>query len=203
MNDSNPSCHLVTLSPLRRAIVIIKSMTLSLKCTCGVRLDIPENFAGQQITCPDCQHPVAVPRNDPALIKTSGLALTSLMLALVGAFTVVGTALAVVFGVLALIHLRHRPDAITGKRYAIAGIVLGVVLTATTLAAYSSVEQFGLPHLMGQSVLVQQTGLRWAENHPSANEENFSDRPAVGTLGLPQRASSEGRARQCPGGPQH
>src|SRR5438309_45951 len=99
-------------------------MTLSLKCNCGVRLDIPENFAGQQITCPDCQHPVEVPRADPALIKTSGLALASLLLALVGAFTVVGTMLAVLVGVAALVHVRRRPDAVTGAGYALAGIAL-------------------------------------------------------------------------------
>jgi len=126
-------------------------MTLSLKCTCGVRLDIPEDFAGKQLTCPDCQHPIAVPRSDPALIKTSGLALASLLLALVGAFTVIGTLLAVVFGVLALAHLRRHPETITGKPYALAGIGLGIVFTMVTVTAYSFVEQLGLRNLMGQA----------------------------------------------------
>ncbi len=126
-------------------------MTLSLKCTCGVRLDIPENFAGQQITCPDCQHPVAVPRSDPALIKTSGLALASLLLALVGAFTVVGTVLAVLVGLAALVHVRRHREAVTGERYAVAGIVLGVLLTVATLYAYHAAEGWGLRNLMGQA----------------------------------------------------
>src|SRR5436305_11951345 len=126
-------------------------MTLSLKCTCGVRLDVPENFAGQQLTCPDCQHPIAVPRADPALIKTSGLALASLLLALVGAFTILGTVLAVVLGTLALVHIRRRPEAVTGKGYAVAGMALGIVLTAATLIAYSSAERLGLRNLMGRA----------------------------------------------------
>jgi hypothetical protein len=152
-------------------------MTLSLKCTCGVRLDVPENFAGQQITCPDCQHPVAVPRNDPALIRTSGLALTALTLALVGAFTVVGTVLAVVLGVAALIHIRRQPEAVTGQRYAIVAILLGFVLTAATVAAYTSADRLGWRNLFGRAQWAGKLDYDGPKTIKRATERYSIDRP--------------------------
>src|SRR5262249_15018942 len=108
------------------------AMTISLTCTCGARLEIDETFAGQTVHCPDCQRPLTTPRPERAGALTSGVALTSLVLALVGAFTLLGTLLAVVFGALALRDIARRPDQVTGKGYAVAGIALGVFLTALT-----------------------------------------------------------------------
>jgi hypothetical protein len=121
-------------------------MTLSLTCACGARLEIDERFAGQQIHCPDCQRPLQAPAAPtPATTRrTSGLALCSLLLALVGAFTILGTVVAVLLGVAALLQIANRPDRLAGRGYALAGIVLGVVLTAGTLFAVTSVELFGL-----------------------------------------------------------
>jgi hypothetical protein len=122
-------------------------MTISLTCACGARLEIDETFAGQTVHCPDCQRPLTTPRPERAGVVTSGFALASLILALVGAFTLLGTLLAVVFGVLALRDVARRPEQVTGKGYAVAGIALGVFLTALTGFALTSTELFGLSNL--------------------------------------------------------
>jgi hypothetical protein len=126
-------------------------MTLSLTCACGVHLEVDETFAGQTITCPDCQRPLRVPAPDQAPLRTSGLAITSLILALVGAFTLLGTLLAVLLGALALAQINRRRDRLAGKGFAVAGIVLGLVLTGLGLFAYSPVELFGVDHLLRES----------------------------------------------------
>ena len=77
-------------------------MPLALTCTCGVHLEIDDKFAGQIVNRPDCGRAVQVPRTEASGRQTSGLALASIILALVGAFTVIGTVLAVLVGVLAL-----------------------------------------------------------------------------------------------------
>jgi hypothetical protein len=119
-------------------------MTISLTCACGVRLEIDESFAGQTITCPDCQRSIVAPKPEPEGLRTSGFALTSLTLALVGAFTVIGTLLAVVFGLLGLQSVRRAPERVTGRGFALAGIGLGVALTALTLLGLIRGELFGL-----------------------------------------------------------
>jgi hypothetical protein len=122
-------------------------MTISLTCACGARLEIDETFAGQTVHCPDCQRPLTTPRPERAGVLTSGFALASLTLALVGAFTLLGTVLAVAFGVLALRDIARRPEQVTGKGYAVAGIALGLLLTAITGFALTSTELFGLSNL--------------------------------------------------------
>jgi Domain of unknown function (DUF4190) len=125
------------------------SMTLSLTCSCGARLEIDEKFAGQTIQCPDCQQSLQAP--PPAARpprRTSGFAVASFVLALVGAFTLVGTLLAMVLGALALFDISRQRERVAGRGYAIAGIVLGAVLTALSLFVYIKVELFGLDGLM-------------------------------------------------------
>jgi hypothetical protein len=119
-------------------------MTISLTCACGARLEIDEAFAGQTINCPDCQRPLKTPRPERAGIQTSGFALTSLILALAGAFTLLGTVLAVVFGALGLRDIARRPEEVTGKGFAVAGIALGVALTAVTAFVLVTPEFFGV-----------------------------------------------------------
>jgi hypothetical protein len=122
-------------------------MAVSLTCGCGARLEIDDKFAGQTVYCPDCQRPLQAPKVEaaPAVgLRTSGLALTSFTLALVGAFTILGTLAAAILGAVALVHIARYPQRLTGKGYAVAGIVLGVVMTAGTVFALSSIELFGL-----------------------------------------------------------
>src|SRR5207302_8262451 len=118
-------CVSATMTSNRRGGEV---MTLSLTCTCGARLEIDDKFAGQPINCPDCQRALQAPAAKEATgRRTSGLALASILLALIGAFTVVGTLAAVVLGVLALLQIAGKPDRLAGKGYALAGILLGVL----------------------------------------------------------------------------
>src|SRR5205807_86574 len=142
-------CVSATMTSMRRGGEV---MTHSLTCTCGARLEIDDKFAGQPINCPDCQRALQAPAAKEATgRRTSGLALASILLALIGAFTVVGTLAAVVLGVLALLQIAGKPDRLAGKGYALAGILLGVLLTAGTLFAVTSLELFGLTAMMSDA----------------------------------------------------
>ena len=122
-------------------------MTLALTCTCGARLEIDEKFAGQTIACPDCNRPLATaPAATPP--KTSGLALASLLLALIGAFTLVGSLLAMAYGLWGLKQIRRTPEQIGGRRYARAGIVLGGIFTVLTLGLLWSRDFLKLDSLL-------------------------------------------------------
>ena len=123
-------------------------MTLAINCTCGAHLELDDRFAGQTIACPDCKKPLQAPSLTSPTLRTSGLALASLILALVGAFTVVGTIVAVVLGFVALRQIRRQPDLLTGKRFALAGMGAGAVLTAVSLFAYLKTDLFGLDRLL-------------------------------------------------------
>jgi hypothetical protein len=126
-------------------------MPFAVTCGCGARLEIDDRFAGQVIHCPDCQSPLPATGPNPARRRTSGLALASIILALAGAFTIVGTVAAIFVGGLALIQLSRNPGRLAGKGYAVAGIVVGALMTAGTVFALSSVEIFGLTALVAEA----------------------------------------------------
>jgi hypothetical protein len=115
-------------------------MTLSLTCKCGARLDIDEKFAGQLVHCPDCNLPLDTGPPPTKATRTSDLALASLLLALIGAFTIVGTIAAVACGFLALAQIRRAKGEIGGMRFARAGIALGSAFTLVTAALLWSTE---------------------------------------------------------------
>jgi hypothetical protein len=123
-------------------------MALSLTCSCGAFLEVDDKFAGQQINCPDCQAALQVPPLHRVVTRTSGFAIASLVLALVGAFTVVGTLAAIGFGTLALRQIRKRPEEVAGRSFALAGIVLGVVLTLLSVGAYTFSDRLNLDALL-------------------------------------------------------
>jgi hypothetical protein len=125
-------------------------MTLSLTCACGVHLEVDETFAGQTINCPDCQRQLRVPAANRVPRRTSGLAIASLVLALVGAFTVVAPLVAALLGGIALAAIKGQRDRLAGKGFAVAGVVCGLVFAGLGLFAYSSVELFGLDSLLRQ-----------------------------------------------------
>jgi hypothetical protein len=126
-------------------------MPIAVTCQCGSKLEIDEKFLGKQILCPDCQRPLPTqaPATPPPLElpdhrRVSGLALLSLNLALVGAFTIVGTVAAIVVGVFALKHIADKPTKMEGVNYARAGIGLGAIFTFLTLAMLITPTVFGL-----------------------------------------------------------
>jgi len=130
-------------------------MPLPLICTCGARFQVDETFAEREVVCPECRtHLHAPPAGDP-VVRVSKLALLSFVLALVGAFTVVGTALAAVVGLAACARILGNPHR-AGLPYAVAGVVLGVALTALTLAALSGDYLRGLRTFYREALLADQ-----------------------------------------------
>src|SRR5262249_51230227 len=74
-------------------------------CDCGARFEVEDDLAAREVSCPECQARLTVPARASAPPRTSLLALASAILALVGAFTVLGTVAAVVLGGLALAEI--------------------------------------------------------------------------------------------------
>ncbi len=113
-------------------------MSSVLTCDCGARFEVNAFGPGQSICCPECLQSLqpAVPASAPP--RTSWLALASLALALVGAFTVVGSLAAAALGAAALIHLRRNAGRLTGAAFALSALALGLAMTALTLALFSS-----------------------------------------------------------------
>jgi hypothetical protein len=124
-------------------------MVISLTCSCGARLEIDEKFAGQVIPCPDCQRPLNTAPAEAAPERTiSGLALASLIVALVGAFTVVGSLAAVALGLLAVRQIAREPDRLGGLRLARAGMALGGFFTFVTVACLAFDWGFGVDAIL-------------------------------------------------------
>jgi Domain of unknown function (DUF4190) len=160
-------------------------MTLAIDCSCGAHLEIDDKFAGQTIQCPDCQRALEAPTAEQVRLRTSGFALASLILALIGALTVVGSIMAVILGAIGLRSIARHPDRLTGNGYAVAGMALGVIFTALGLFAYFKVELIGLDRLLreqqwasklefGEQMEVSDSGVTMVR--PSKNWGVFRDR---------------------------
>src|SRR5437588_8567681 len=110
-------------------------MSLTLTCPCGTRFEVDETFAGHDVTCPQCQAPVKAPAAARGAVHTSDFAIASLVLALVGAFTIVGTVVAIILGAVAIVRIQKNRPRQAGMGYAVAGIVRGVLFCGLTLVA--------------------------------------------------------------------
>jgi DNA-directed RNA polymerase subunit RPC12/RpoP len=117
-------------------------MALSLSCSCGAEFEVEDTFAGQGVSCPDCGAAVRAPLRRPVVRRTSGYALASIILALVGAFTLIGTIAAVVLGIVGLVSVARNRDRVRGAGFALCGVILGVLLTILTGFAAVSGEVF-------------------------------------------------------------
>jgi DNA-directed RNA polymerase subunit RPC12/RpoP len=122
-------------------------MSISLICSCGARLEVDPKFAGQTIACPDCSKPLAVTPPPPPPKRVSGLALSSLLLAIIGAFTVIGSLVAIALGAFAYRRIPKQPG-VTGQSYAKAGMILGGIFTALALVAYNLGDLAGIDSLL-------------------------------------------------------
>jgi hypothetical protein len=125
-------------------------MSLSLTCACGARFELDDTFAGQEVHCPDCQQKLQAPglSGPAAARRTSDWALASMVLALLGAFTVIGTVIAVLCGVVALVLIGRYRDRVSGAGFAMFGIIAGLVFTTLTVFALASGDLFGLGAMM-------------------------------------------------------
>ncbi len=124
-------------------------MPLAITCACGARLEIDERFAGQVIPCPDCKAPLQLPQPEPVRqTRVSGLAITSLAVALVGAFTIVGAIAGAVLGYLARQRIEKEPGRWTGLGFARAAMYVGGAGLLLTLLGLVSPEVFHLDALL-------------------------------------------------------
>ena len=128
-------------------------MSLTLTCHCGARFEVEETFAGQELTCPQCQAPVKAPALAQGAVRTSYLAIASLVLSLVGAFTIVGTVVATLLGAIAIVRIQRHRHQLAGMGYAVAGILFGVVFTALLVFAVTTGEIFGIGEELRQRQL--------------------------------------------------
>jgi hypothetical protein len=119
-------------------------MALSVVCSCTARFEVEETFAGQNVSCPECQQPVAVPALRQQPLRTSGFALASVVVGLVLALTFVGPVLAIILGILGLIHVSRNRRQVAGIGFAVFGIALGIVFSVLTGLAVLRTELFGL-----------------------------------------------------------
>ncbi len=119
-------------------------MACTLSCPCGATFEVAESFAGQAVQCPECQAELRVPAVSRGPVRTSGWAIASLVLALIGAFTVLGTVVAVLCGLVALVSVGRSGGRLAGAGLAVFGIILGTLFTGLTLFAYSTGELFGV-----------------------------------------------------------
>ena len=117
-------------------------MPLSLTCDCGARFEVEDALAGQTVSCPECQAALKAPPARRPVVRTSNFALASFLLAVVGAFTVVGTIAAVVLGILGVASILRDRERLAGLGFAVTGIILGAAFTALTLFSLSQVEFF-------------------------------------------------------------
>ncbi len=131
-------------------------MPLALTCTCGARFELEDILAGQTVTCPECQQPLKAPALQQAPLRTSNLALASVVLALVGAFTLVGTAVAALLGFMALVDIGRHRDRVAGVGLALFGIIAGLGLTALTGFALFGGEVFVFAGSIREAMLAEQ-----------------------------------------------
>jgi hypothetical protein len=117
-------------------------MALSLSCSCGARFEVDDTFAGQVVSCPECQHSLKTPALVQGPLHTNGFAIASAVLALVGAFTVVLTMAAVVLGSVALVDIARNRGRSAGFGYALFGILCGLVCAGLTVFTLSKWEWF-------------------------------------------------------------
>lgn len=115
-----------------------------LTCPCGTRFEVDASLAGQEVLCPECQQPIQAPPAERLPRLTSGWALASVVLALIGAFTIFGTIAAVLFGIVALISISRNRDRLAGTGYAVFGICIGILFTVLTVVTLNASDLFGL-----------------------------------------------------------
>lgn len=120
---------------------------------CGQHILAGEEWAGLTVNCPSCQRPIVIPgtpitvaapaprspANPPTAAasasgasRTSGLAITSLVLSLLGCFFLTAIA-GVICGHLARKRIRRDPS-LTGGGLALAALIIGYILIALWVA---------------------------------------------------------------------
>lgn len=110
---------------------------------CGAQVNPGSSYCqkcGAAVSQPVVAQPQAatalpMPGQAVSAVKTSGMAIASLVLGIVGFvfFPFVPSVLAIIFGVIGINQVNSSKGAIGGKGMAVAGLVLGIVAIALTI----------------------------------------------------------------------
>jgi len=131
-------------------------MALALTCVCGARFELDDTLAGQTVTCPECQQALKAPALRSMPPRTSALALASVVLALLGAFTGIGSAVAAVLGGMALARISRQRERLAGAGLALFGLLAGIAFTVLFVFAVFSPEVLGVAGAMRKRMLAGQ-----------------------------------------------
>src|SRR5262245_12127494 len=112
-------------------------MAIRLTCVCGAFLEIDDKLKGLTIPCPDCIRQLDTTPPPPPPHSTSAWALASLLLPLVGMFTLIGPLAGIACSFIAARRLRQDPRA-GGAELAKAGMLLGIFFTGMSLWALAA-----------------------------------------------------------------
>jgi hypothetical protein len=153
-------------------------MPLALTCDCGARFDADDLLAGKAVPCPECRQPVQAPARAKTRPQTTMWALASVVLALVGAFTLLGTALAILTGLLALLVIRRQPERFTGSALALCGIGGGVVFSLLTLGLLARPDLLPLAGWLRQRSLAGQIDTTGSLEMITRSNDLLIDRPS-------------------------
>jgi hypothetical protein len=154
------------------------TMPLALTCDCGARFDVDELLAAREVPCPECGQAVHAPAHAAAAPRTSLWALAAVVLALFGAFTLVGTVLAVVVGLCALVVIRRQPERLKGARLALGAIAAGVVLSLASVAVLARPEALPMASWLRQRSLGGQVDTTGTLQMLSRSGDVVVDRPS-------------------------
>lgn len=143
-------------------------MSLSITCACGSRLEIDESFAGQTVPCPDCNRALHLPAPEPQRHpRVSGMALASLIVGMVGAFTLVGSLTAIALGYFAKCRIEREPKRLGGLKFARAGMVVGVGGMLATLVMMISPMLFPGEFLLREFEWAGALDYSWQQQNPA------------------------------------
>ncbi len=135
-------------------------MPIIVTCECGRQFQTNDENAGRRARCPDCGRELIIPKPGQAESglrpegvdfavseqRTSGKAITSLVLGIASFFCCLFTGLpAIIFGVLGLGDINSSRGWITGKGIAIAGIITGLIGCTLSLVFVVGALFFGVP----------------------------------------------------------
>jgi hypothetical protein len=171
-------------------------MGLTLNCSCGACFEVEDTFAGQSIACPECRASVAVPAQDRTLLRTSGLALASMLLALVGAFTILFTLVAVLLGLCALVSIARNRDRLAGRGYALFGIAAGAGFTVLSFFLYSNLELLPVDNFLEAGFLASQIDYS-GDREVVRKDAGFSITRPSAKWGIARQALVDSMDAQC------
>ncbi len=153
-------------------------MSLTVACACGARFEVQDTYAGRLVECPECDQPVRAGWSAGEPVRTSGLALTSLILALATGFLLVAglqalptlpkhgampffvflTAIVAPFVSILLAVLGYRSIAnsdgqLSGRGYATAGLITTLLFVALGIFALVKGQAFDLTGVVREQFL--------------------------------------------------